>query len=102
MLRRIILSVVAFLIAAWPQAVWACPMCAETVAADDHLPKAYMASILFMMAMPAILTSGFGIAFYRLFKKQRALNEAAMAEAAREQSPVDEFVEATAEHHPVS
>jgi len=90
MLRRSVLSATAVLLAALPQAAWACPMCAETVASDDHLPRAYMASILFMMGMPAILTSGFGIAFYRLFKKQHALNEAAMADASRQRSPLDE------------
>ena len=79
MIRRCLIAATTVLIAALPQAVWACPMCAETVAADDNLPKAYMYSILFMMGMPAILASGFGFAFFRLVKKQQALNAAAMA-----------------------
>jgi hypothetical protein len=79
MFRRCFVAVATILIAVLPQAVWACPMCAETVAADDNLPKAYMYSILFMMGMPAILASGFGFAFYRLVKKQQALNDAAAA-----------------------
>ena len=79
MFHRCLIAAATILIAALPQAVWACPMCAETVAADDNLPKAYMYSILFMMGIPAILASGFGFAFYRLVKKQQALNDAAMA-----------------------
>lgn len=86
MLRRCLFSAGIVLLAVLPQAVWACPACAESVAADDNLPKAYMASILFMMGMPAILTSGFGIAFYRLVKKQQAADDAARsAEVSPEQ-----------------
>jgi hypothetical protein len=88
MLRRRLIKLMAVLAAAWPCAAWACPMCAETVAADDHLPRAYMASILFMMGMPAILTSGFGIALYRMFKKQQALNVAAMAAQQHEEPSI--------------
>ena len=100
MLRRYCVAVAAFLIAGLPQVVSACPMCAETVAADDNLPKAYMYSILFMMGMPAILASGFGFAFYRLVKKQQALNDAAMAavpETQREPEPAAELVGSAAD-----
>jgi hypothetical protein len=100
MFRRSFVAVAAILIAVLPQSVWACPMCAETVAADDNLPKAYMYSILFMMGMPAILASGFGFAFYRLVKKQQALNDAAMAtvpETQSEPEPAAELVSSSAD-----
>lgn len=50
----------------------ACPMCAETVAADDNLPKAYMYSIIFMLTMPAMVFTGFGVAIYRAVKKHES------------------------------
>ena len=53
-------------------AAQACPMCAESVAADDHLPKAYMYSILFMLAMPAAVFSGVGTAIYLTIRKHQA------------------------------
>lgn len=100
MFRHCRIAAATILIAVLPQAVWACPMCAETVAADDNLPKAYMYSILFMMGMPALLASGFGFAFYRLVKKQQALNAAAMAavsETQRESEPAAELVSNSAD-----
>ncbi len=63
----------------------ACPMC--SVANENDLnpqaknrPQAYMYSILFMISMPATIFTGFGITFYRLSKKQQALNEAMLSE----------------------
>lgn len=53
-------------------AVEACPMCAETVAADDNLPRAYMFSILFMLSMPAIVFTGIGAVIYRAIKRHEA------------------------------
>lgn len=55
----------------------ACPMCKEANEADElaNRPKAYMYSILFMLAMPATLLTGFGVSFYRLSKQQQALLE---------------------------
>ena len=47
----------------------ACPMCAEANKQDENRPKAYMYSILFMMAMPAVIFTGFGIGLYRLHKR---------------------------------
>ena len=38
--------------------------------ANDALPRAYMYSILFMLAVPTSLATGFGIGFYRLSKQQ--------------------------------
>ena len=57
----------------------ACPMCKEANEVDDRRPKAYMYSILFMLAMPASIFTGFGISFYRLSKKQDAINAEILA-----------------------
>jgi hypothetical protein len=59
----------------------ACAMC--KIANEDGTgspvqnarPRAYMYSILFMLSMPATLTAGFGLGFYRLWKKQQELAE---------------------------
>lgn len=50
----------------------ACPMCAEANKVDKNRPKAYMYSIIFMISMPAIIFTGFGIGFYRLHRKHQA------------------------------
>ena len=50
-------------------AAWACPMCKEATETDSRLPQAYMFSILFMLAVPASIFTGFGIGFYRLSKQ---------------------------------
>lgn len=48
----------------------ACPMCKAAAESDDHLPRALQASILFMLAMPALVFTGFGVAFWRLSRQQ--------------------------------
>ncbi len=58
----------------------ACPMCAvaNEDAQDDVTlarPRAYMYSILFMLAMPATMFTAFGISFYRLSQKRTAMHE---------------------------
>ncbi len=57
-------------------------MCQQAVEAEEEnrVPQAYMFSILFMLAVPAILLAAFSIGFYRLSK--RAGEMAAVAEAA--------------------
>ncbi|MGH7128024.1 MAG: hypothetical protein ACREIV_05615, partial [Planctomycetaceae bacterium] len=57
----------------------ACPMCKQANETDDRRPKAYMYSILFMISMPAMMVGGFGFTFYRLSKKQAAINEEALS-----------------------
>ncbi|NNJ26182.1 hypothetical protein [Alienimonas chondri] len=52
-----------------PEAAEACPMCKSAAEADDRLPRAFFASIMFMMGMPVALATGFGIAFWRLSKR---------------------------------
>ena len=59
----------ALLLLAAPAAADACPMCKAGAEADENLPRAFFASILLMLAMPATLFTGFGIAFWRLSKR---------------------------------
>ncbi|MDQ3329854.1 MAG: hypothetical protein M3552_04265, partial [Planctomycetota bacterium] len=67
---------------------WACPMCKAAAEADPKLPTAFMASILFMMAMPFTLMICFGVAFYRLSKNGEALSQAAKGPPA--ESPMND------------
>lgn len=60
-------------------AAMACPSCKAANEADTRLPTAYMYSILFMLAMPATVFTGFGISFYRLSQKSRREHEASLA-----------------------
>ncbi|MAT16896.1 MAG: hypothetical protein CMJ46_16675 [Planctomyces sp.] len=48
----------------------ACPMCKEANETESALPKAYMYSILFMISMPAIIFTGFGVKFYQLTRER--------------------------------
>ena len=48
----------------------ACPSCKNANETDSLRPRAYMYSILFMLAMPATVFTCFGIAFYRMSKNQ--------------------------------
>ena len=56
----------------------ACPMCQEAnetaISAEEtnHRPRAYMYSILFMLAVPATLFTGFSVSFYRLSKQSQS------------------------------
>ena len=47
----------------------ACPMCKAANETEDALPRAYQASILFMLGVPAIVATSFGVGLYRLSKK---------------------------------
>ena len=87
-MRRLLFAVVFALAALFSDAgtssVSACPMCkAANENADDPRPRAYMYSILFMLAMPATIFTGFGIGFYRLSKQAEAA-AAAESDAVRE------------------
>jgi hypothetical protein len=62
-----------------------CPMCKiahedSTDPAVQARPRAYMLSILFMLAMPATLTASYGVAFYRLAKKRDTMSGTADSE----------------------
>jgi len=71
-------------VAADTPSAMACPMCKvanesgqDTVDANA-VPRAYMYSILFMLSMPATLLTGFGIGFYRLWRKQQEMMQVQM------------------------
>ena len=51
----------------------ACPMCRNANETDDSLPQAYMYSIIFMISMPAMIFTGFSVAFYRLSKQTQQI-----------------------------
>lgn len=55
--------------------VSACPMCKLATESASRQPRAYMYSILFMMSMPAMLTTGFGLAFYRLSRQAARMQQ---------------------------
>jgi len=77
MRRRVLATVatIALLGLAPVSQAMACPMCklaneSKQGNEEENLrPRAYMYSILFMLSMPATLTAGFSLAFYRLWKK---------------------------------
>jgi hypothetical protein len=77
-MRRVILAAAIALgaLACAPPAQ-ACPMCkyanesCDNDAVRNARPRAYMYSILFMLAVPATLFTGYGFGFYRLHKQQQ-------------------------------
>ena len=56
------------------QTARACPMCKAAITTSDRRPRAFMYSILFMLAMPATIFTGFSIGFYRLSRRRDADN----------------------------
>ena len=82
MTRRRILVAACFLVLfasnAATDVASACPMCQEANETDvstgetNHRPRAYMYSILFMLAVPATLFTGFSVSFYRLSKQSQS------------------------------
>jgi LytS/YehU family sensor histidine kinase len=50
-------------------------MCKLATESASRQPKAYMYSILFMMSMPMMISTGFGIAFYRLNRQAIRMRE---------------------------
>ena len=65
----------------------ACPMCKAATEADANLPRAYMYSIIFMLAVPGTIFTGFGIGLYRLNKRELAALE--IAEQFSQQTPTE-------------
>ena len=55
---------------AWESQAAACPGCKNANETDSRRPTAYMYSILFMLGMPATIFSCFGIAFYRMSRRE--------------------------------
>lgn len=78
-MRRLLLSLALLIGVMGATPAHACPMCKyanennQQSEAEQMRPKAYMYSILFMIAMPMTLASGYGLAFYRMSKKQQEL-----------------------------
>lgn len=65
----------------------ACPMCKAAITSDDRRPQAFMYSILFMLAMPATIFTGFSIGFYRL-SRRRTADDSSVPDDADTRSPV--------------
>ncbi|QDT17693.1 hypothetical protein [Alienimonas californiensis] len=69
-MRTAVVAAVLFAaLVACPAAAEACPMCKAAAESDERLPRAFFASILFMMGMPIALATGFGVAFWRLSRQ---------------------------------
>jgi hypothetical protein len=64
--RHLVIASLATIVALSSDSAWACSMCKAAAEADPKLPTAFMASILFMLAMPFTLLTCFGVGFYRL------------------------------------
>jgi hypothetical protein len=70
----------------------ACPGCKNANETDSLRPRAYMYSILFMLAMPATVFAGFGLAFYRLSKRAELEQlQALQAEMQSTETPHEEL-----------
>ena len=65
---------------AWQSQATACPSCKAANETDSRRPTAYMYSILFMLGMPATIFSCFGIAFYRMSRREMLAQEAILPE----------------------
>ena len=64
----------------------ACPMCSTNIESDKTLPRAYMYSILFMLAVPPTVFAGIGVAIYRAHCRHSKL----VASAAMGEFPIGE------------
>src|SRR5215467_4166052 len=86
----LILAVAAIFVSA--HKVSACPTCKDAVAANDpeheHMVKGYFYSILFMMGMPYLLLSSFGLYMYLEVRKARARDAAKAGEPPRPDRPL--------------
>ena len=60
-------------------AAQACPMCSQSIAEENLLPHAYMYSIIFMLAMPATVFTGFGTAIFLKYRKFNAEQQIGIA-----------------------
>jgi len=84
--RGFVLALVLVAVGVMAARVSACPGCKEAVAAADdengtpakdysREGAAISYSVLFMLAVPAMLLAGFGTAFYRLSRKAQHLQQ---------------------------
>jgi hypothetical protein len=63
---------------AWQSTAKACPSCKNANETETRKPTAYMYSILFMLGMPATIFSCFGVAFYRMSRREMLLQHEMM------------------------
>ena len=63
----------------WAATAQACPMCSQSIAEDDVLPKAFMYSILFMLGMPATVLGAIGTMIYLKFRQFYATQQIGVA-----------------------
>jgi hypothetical protein len=61
-------------------AAHACPMCSQSIAEEDLLPHAYMYSILFMLAMPAVVFTSVGSVIYLKLRQPPVVEDAPASE----------------------
>ena len=83
MRRLLSLLLIAFLASATTlgvtQPASACPMCKTANEQDEKRPKAYMYSILFMLAMPAIIFGSFGYGLYVMNQREEEYEQQFLA-----------------------
>ena len=72
---------------AWQSQAAACPGCKTANETDLRRPTAYMYSILFMLGMPATIFSCFGVAFYRMSRREMLAQDALFAEDTPVETP---------------
>ena len=60
------------LITALPQTASACPMCKAAAEEEDAQPRAYMTSILFMLAVPGMIFSSLTAGLVVMARKEHA------------------------------
>ncbi|MCH8830960.1 MAG: DUF983 domain-containing protein [Planctomycetes bacterium] len=88
-MRRILMIAVCGLVVGlsgvFSQTAFGCPMCGQAVESQDEadVPAAYMYSILFMLAVPATVFTGFSLGLYRLSKQNAEAGSDPETEAAR-------------------
>ncbi len=84
-MRSITAAVLFCVVLGVAEVAWACPGCKSANESDDRRPRAYMASILFMLAMPATVFAGFGVAFWRA-SRRNPMDAGAMEEYLRQRA----------------
>ena len=80
----------ALLFLATAAPVSACPMCKLATESASRQPKAYMYSVLFMLSMPMLISTGFGIAFYRLSRQSIRMQEEELRALEQASEPLPE------------
>ena len=77
--RRIVVCLASLftisVLAAMSEPAAACPSCKAANETESLRPRAYMYSILFMLAMPTTVFAGFGFCFYRMSRSEAEMAE---------------------------